>query len=329
MIVDAFIFNNEKDILKARLNYLDSYVDYFVIVESNNTFTGKNKKLILKDFIEKNFKHLQHKILILENKIKINCEADLFFKNKKILKENSPSLNRVLKMGYKASSKKEIALNETFQRELINIAINKFIKNKNAIIIISDVDEIPKLNFIKKLHSLKEDQVYYAEMKQYVYSTKFQLMEKWIGSVVLRKNLINKYSIYYFRFMLKHENKYRISYKVIPNSGWHLTSFGSIEMIKNKLSSWGHWELNTILNRIFLSYRIKRCFDIFGRNKKILYLNKKNDLPRLISENFSQKKYPNQFIKPNIFDLIFNRILITIDKSSKFIILILNRFKCH
>ena len=45
MIVDTFIFNNEKDILKARLNYLNNHVDYFVIVESYNTFPGINKNL--------------------------------------------------------------------------------------------------------------------------------------------------------------------------------------------------------------------------------------------------------------------------------------------
>tara|TARA_B100000989_G_scaffold278203_1_gene239764 strand:+ start:12466 stop:13446 length:981 start_codon:yes stop_codon:yes gene_type:complete len=326
MIVDAFIFNNEKDILKARLNYLNNHVDYFVIVESNNTFTGINKKLILKDFIKKNFKHLEHKILIFENKIKISCKSDLLFKNNKILKENSPSLNRVLKMGDQATSKKEIALNETYQRELIKIAINKFIKNKNAIIIVSDLDEIPKVNFVKKLNSLKEDQIYYADMKQFVHSTNFQLMEKWIGCVGFRKSLINKYSIYYFRFMLKHQNNYLIPYKVIPNAGWHLTSFGSIEMIKRKLSSWGHWELNTILNRIFLSYRIKRGFDIFGRNKKILYIAKNSDLPKSISKIFSNKKYSKEFIKPTFFDLIFNKILTNIDKLIKLISLILNRF---
>ena len=48
MIVDAFIFNNEKDILKARLNYLNNHVDYFLIVESNSTFTGITKKRSLR-----------------------------------------------------------------------------------------------------------------------------------------------------------------------------------------------------------------------------------------------------------------------------------------
>ena len=58
-------------------------------------------------------------------------------------------------------------------------------------------------------------------------------------------------------------------------------------MIKEK-SSWGHWELNTFLNKRFLLYRIKRCFDIFGRNKKILYIDKNFDLPKSINKIFRQ-----------------------------------------
>ena len=85
-------------------------------------------------------------------------------------------------------------------------------------------------------------------------------------------------------------------------------------MIESKITSWGHWELNTFLNKRFLLYRIKRCFDIFGRNKKILYLDKNLDLPKLISKNFLSNKYIKEFIKPNLFDFIFNRIIILFDK---------------
>ena len=154
-------------------------------------------------------------------------------------------------------------------------------------------------------------------MKQYIYSTKFRLMERWIGSVAFRKSMLDKYSIYYLRFMVKHEKNYLIPFEIIGNSGWHLTSFGSVEMIKSKITSWGHWELNTFLNKRYLLYRIKRCFDIFGRNKKILYIDKNIDLPKSIRQNFLGNKYIKQFIKPNIFDHIFNIIIITIDKFSR------------
>lgn len=45
-IFDCFIFYNELDILDIRLNTLDPLVDYFVLVESTHTFTGQPKELI-------------------------------------------------------------------------------------------------------------------------------------------------------------------------------------------------------------------------------------------------------------------------------------------
>lgn len=325
MIIDSFIFNNEIDILKARLTYLDEYIDYFVIVESNNTFTGKPKKLILKKFIEKNFSHLKQKILIYENKAKILTCNDLLNKKRNTFKKNSPSLKAILNIYNQTKYRKEIALNETFQRELLNKAINRFIKNDEAIIIISDVDEIPNIKFLENLKNLKKNEIYYADMKQFIYSTRFLLIEKWIGSVALRKNLINKFSIYYLRFMIKHENKYLIPYKIIFSSGWHLTSFGSILMIRDKLSSWGHWELNTYINNKFLFYRIKRCFDIFGRKKKIIYLKNEKYLPNKINSIFTDEKYIKDFIEPNLIDFLFNRVLIYFDKFCSLIRIVSRR----
>jgi beta-1,4-mannosyl-glycoprotein beta-1,4-N-acetylglucosaminyltransferase len=45
MVVDAFIFSNELDLLDIRLRELYDIVDYFVIVESDYTFMGRPKEL--------------------------------------------------------------------------------------------------------------------------------------------------------------------------------------------------------------------------------------------------------------------------------------------
>ena len=50
-LIDAFIFFNEVELLKFRLQYLSDVVDYFIIAESNRTFTGKNKELIIPKII--------------------------------------------------------------------------------------------------------------------------------------------------------------------------------------------------------------------------------------------------------------------------------------
>jgi beta-1,4-mannosyl-glycoprotein beta-1,4-N-acetylglucosaminyltransferase len=44
-IFDCFLYNGENDLLDIRLNYLYNYVDYFVVVESCQTFQAKKKKI--------------------------------------------------------------------------------------------------------------------------------------------------------------------------------------------------------------------------------------------------------------------------------------------
>ena len=44
-IFDCFMYYNEDVVLELRLNYLDKFVDYFVIVESTFNHRGEKKKL--------------------------------------------------------------------------------------------------------------------------------------------------------------------------------------------------------------------------------------------------------------------------------------------
>jgi beta-1,4-mannosyl-glycoprotein beta-1,4-N-acetylglucosaminyltransferase len=48
-IYDAFTFYNELDLLELRLEELYDYVDYFVIVESDRTFTNIPKPYYFED----------------------------------------------------------------------------------------------------------------------------------------------------------------------------------------------------------------------------------------------------------------------------------------
>lgn len=61
-IFDTFTFYNELDLLELRMNILDDSVNYFVINESNITFTGKKKPLYYFENRER-FKKWNHKII--------------------------------------------------------------------------------------------------------------------------------------------------------------------------------------------------------------------------------------------------------------------------
>ena len=61
-VFDCFMYYNEDTILDLRLNYLNKYVDYFIIVESTFNHRGQKKTLIL---ILINLENLKIKLNIL------------------------------------------------------------------------------------------------------------------------------------------------------------------------------------------------------------------------------------------------------------------------
>lgn len=52
MIIDSFLFNDEKELLELRLKVLYDYVDKFVIVECDHTFSGESKNLTCKKILK-------------------------------------------------------------------------------------------------------------------------------------------------------------------------------------------------------------------------------------------------------------------------------------
>ncbi len=62
MTYDCFMFFNELDLLEIRLNILDPYVDFFVIGESTETFSGKPKPLYYAENKDR-FAKWNHKII--------------------------------------------------------------------------------------------------------------------------------------------------------------------------------------------------------------------------------------------------------------------------
>ena len=144
-IFDCFIYNNEINILNLRLNYLNKFVDYFLIFEFSQTHQGKLKKF-----------NLENSYLLLKNFKKkiINVKIDNFFINLKDLKYQL--LNKNLNIYNKLFSYNHFSHNnfshclETTQRLLINEYLVKILK-PNDILIFSDADEIPRINTLSKI----------------------------------------------------------------------------------------------------------------------------------------------------------------------------------
>ena len=131
MLIDAFTYFNEKELVELRIKYLNSIVDYFVVIESNITFTGKKKKWNFPEVLKNELKEFSHKIQYHQ----LNINQD------EIKNEEAWIIDDI-----KGDDFWRI---ENFQRNYIKTACKKF--SNNDILIISDLDEIPsakKLNFI-------------------------------------------------------------------------------------------------------------------------------------------------------------------------------------
>ena len=66
MIIDSFLFNDEKELLELRLKVLYDYVDKFVIVECDHTFNREPKKLTCKKFLKELGFEKDSKIEVIE-----------------------------------------------------------------------------------------------------------------------------------------------------------------------------------------------------------------------------------------------------------------------
>jgi len=280
------MYFDEELVLDVRFHHLYEYVDYFVIVESEFNHKGEKRDL---NFNINNFSKFKDKILYL---VKNNQPQEI----KEILEadsENDKNNKYIINAAYRENS----------QRNFIMEGLKK--ANDEDIILVSDVDEIPKIdnidfnNIKEKIFLFKQDMFYY----------KFNLSIpnfKWTGTKGCKfKNLKNpqwlrnikdrKYPFYRLDTFFS-ENKY-ISIKIIEDGGWHFSYLKSANEIKHKLKSYLH-------HREFdlQSLSIKQIEETI-KNKMAIYDLKADKTANKVGtgvklQNFDKQKLP-RYIQSN------------------------------
>ena len=228
-IFDCFMYFDEEILLDLRMNILDKYVDYFVIVESIYTHKGEKRKL---HFNLKRFEKFENKIVYL-----------IYDKKPKDIKE-------ILENDIEPDISNKFIINallrENGQRNFIVNGLEN--ANDDDYVLISDVDEIPnleKVDFSKinqKIILFRQDMFYY----------KFNLNLpnfSWTGTKACKKrNLISpqwlrnikdrKYN--FFRFDTFFSKTKYMNINIIKNGGWHFTNLKKAKEIEYKLKSYLH-----------------------------------------------------------------------------------------
>jgi len=237
-IFDCFMYFDEDLILDVRLNYLNKFVDQFVIVESVYSHNGEKRN---PQFDIKKFKKFENKITYLL----IDHQEKDFLPIK-----DTDTLNEV------AGKKVMNALKrENYQR---NFLINGLIEATDEDwIIISDLDEIPNLE-MNNLRECENKIVFFKQIMIY-YKLNLYLAEfPWIGSKACKKSVLKSpqwlrnikdrnypwWRLDTFFSKTKYSN-----INIFENGGWHFSYIKNPEGIERKLKSYLHhaeYEMNPI-----------------------------------------------------------------------------------
>lgn len=267
-IYDCFVFFNELDLLELRLHELDSVVDKFVLVEATRTFQKEPKPLY---FAENKARFAQ-----FSNKI-IHIVIDKF-----------PGFFHKFRVP-KAWDY------ENYQRNQVARGLSGC--DADDVIILSDVDEIPRADkvqefalvpgtkvFHQRYHSYyvncvatecpQEDAVYVRD--GYVY---------WRGSV-----MVDYADFTSAREIRKRRNLEGAGIVPVVDGGWHFTFMGGVERVQNKLDAWSHtkekkYYPDALRDKAALKDIIERGEDLFGRPFRYQFVDIDDSFPVYVREH--------------------------------------------
>ena len=199
MLVDGFMFYNELDVLELRLATLDRFVDRFVLVEAEVNHVGGPKELFFQNNRDRFAKWL-------------------------------PKIEHVIVKADEAPKDTNPWSREKHQRECILRGLDGV--PDSAIVMISDVDEIPDLSIVpfEKLEHV------FTSVHMWMYHYSFDYLftgEPWYGTVLTTADMLRRVGPNRLR-----DDRWK--FPCVQYAGWHLSSFGDEKHVLNKMRTFAH-----------------------------------------------------------------------------------------
>lgn len=206
MIYDCFTYFNEIEILELRLHTLAPVVDYFVIVEADQTFGGKKR----------DFHFAAHRDLFAE------FDAKIIYVQVKDMPETDDEWVR-----------------QHFQRNCISRGLTGC--KPDDLVLVSDVDEIPHPDAVRNLLSSSEGP---KVLQRYPVAFAQRTFYYYVNSVFNR--CANGTVAIRYRNLTQPEQMRTIRDRAprIREGGWHFTYLGGVDKILEKIDFLGHGEKN-------------------------------------------------------------------------------------
>lgn len=254
-IVDSILFNGEIDMLLLRLKQYDLFVDNFIIIEGDKSFTNIDKKTLYSNVIKEDIRFSEYLYKIEFYVHRIN--------------KNDPWENEI-------DSRNSIFLTTTFQN-----------LQNDDIVIHGDCDEILRkitLNKIKNGHDIHLGKIFI--FKNIFFTLNWHYPHDCYTTIIVKKeNLLRENNIHELK--LKFRSNKDCHYK--DERGWHFSFFGNIDDIIRKINNFSHQEMNRpqynnkeyILNEIINNGNAVDFFSVDWNRGNVpkLIKNNLNDLP--------------------------------------------------
>jgi beta-1,4-mannosyl-glycoprotein beta-1,4-N-acetylglucosaminyltransferase len=275
-LLDVFLFYNELDLLKARLEYLGPIVDQFIISEANVDFSGCPKPFLLSQELV-NTLPFAHKIIYHREHLNLSSIPWLFKKLK--------YRNRKTRLLWKI---------QDTQRNSTLIPLKSF--STNDIILFSDLDEFPRetaiVEGIKALQAnacnQKEPHAYSFDQTFYYYNLNNAAPnDQFYGSVITTLGTFRRFLPHRFR-------SEKNNFEHIANGGWHFSYFMDEEKILNKICAISDVENLSAYKNITkeeIQKKILSGMDLYDRNTK-LSDQERHKIPQTI-QSALRKYLPN------------------------------------
>lgn len=266
-LVDCFTFLNEFDVLKIRLAELAPYVDWFVLVESAYTLSGRPKPLYFKENPIKGYK-IHH---VVVDPIHINFS-------------DMPAL----------TVQQDLALeNERNQRDVGFLAGTEGC-DATDLALCSDVDEIPRPS---KLWEGPHDSQACFEMKWYNYWLNCECVDPLInpyrgtgrGPVSIVRAFDGGHALLMTRAIPQ-------SSYLIHDGGWHFSCQGGAAKIKEKLRSFAHAPVagDDFTNEAWVEHCMDTGEDVmkgFYGDRRHHFVSIDDTYPETVTNNLSQYEH--------------------------------------
>lgn len=239
--VDTFLFNGDW-ITPLRLKYLDSFVDFFYIVESRYSFSGVRKESLFKDIYAEWFSPYAEKIRF-------------------VVSESKPLPNAWHE--------------ETRMRNLVTEFIMEDMKNEEYMVAFCDADEIYDIERIPSKEELSKRgkySVFFPQMSLYYYRFTHRIPEySWVMPFFMHSSQLHPDLDVNEIRVNKMRDGFPVSVVILPKAGWHFSYFSGLEEVRRKIQSFAHTDLNTAENTSDenIAKALKEGKDLFGRKLKI------------------------------------------------------------